>query len=69
MANVITSKQVLEAARELGQPEFTRSQLATKLGVQIPEMKKGFKQARRDDRFLKVGDDDEGTGLFRLTEK
>ena len=67
MAQTITPDQVVEAAKELGQDEFTRGQLAEKLGVKTTELKHGFKEARQADRLEKVRDDDEGTGIFRLT--
>ena len=68
MAKTITSDQVVGAAEQLGQPEFTRSDLAEKLGVKTTMLKDGFREARRADRLEKVRDDEEGTGLFRLTD-
>lgn len=65
----ITEDQVVETAQELGQDEFTRDDLATKLGVEKNELSKPFRQARRAGRLDKTRDDDEGTGHFRLTEK
>ena len=67
MSETITPDQVVGAAEELGQDQFTRAQLATKLGVKTTALKQGFKEARKTDRLLKVGEDDEGSGLFRLT--
>lgn len=67
MAKAITSDQVVGAAEELGQPEFTRSDLAEKLGVKTTQLKDGFKEARQSDRLEKVRDDEEGTGVSRLT--
>ena len=69
MTPSITADQVVAAAHDLEQPEFTRGDLAEKLGVEPPELRKGFRQARRAGRFDKVRDDDEGTGHFRLTER
>ena len=63
----ITADQLVAAARDLEQPEFTRGDLAEKLGVKQPELRPGFRQARRAGRIDKVRDDDEGTGHFRLT--
>jgi hypothetical protein len=63
----ISADQVVGAAEELGQPEFTRGQLAEKLGVKTTDLKRGFKSARESERLEKVRDDDEGTGIFRLT--
>jgi hypothetical protein len=67
MAKDITSDQVVDAAKELDQPEFTRAQVAEKLGVKTTDLKQGFKQARGSNRLEKVRDDEEGKGLFRLT--
>jgi len=65
----ITEDQVVETAQGLGQDEFTRNDLATKLGVEKTELQKPFRQARQAGRLDKVRDDDEGTGHFRLTGK
>ena len=67
MAKTITSDQVVKAAEELGKPEFTRSEVAEKLDVKTTEIKDGFKEARQAERLEKVRDDEEGTGVFRLT--
>lgn len=69
MANTITGDQVVGAAKELSQEEFTRADVAEKLGVEKPELHKGFKAARRSGRVEKVRDDEENTGHFRLTDK
>ena len=69
MAKTITQEQVVGAAEELGQEEFTRGQLAEKLGVKTTELKQGFKAARESERLEKVRDDDEGKGIFRLNDK
>ena len=68
MPESITADQVVATAHDLEQQEFTRADLAEKLGVEQPEIRKGFRQARRAGRIDKVRDDDEGTGHFRLTE-
>jgi len=65
----ITEDQVVATAKDLGQDEFTRGDLAKKLGVEKTELSKPFRQARRAGRLDKVRDDDEGTGHFRLTGK
>jgi hypothetical protein len=67
MAESITADQIVEAATELGQPEFTRGQLAEKLGVKTTDLKAGFKEARQSGRLEKVRDDDSGTGIFKVT--
>ena len=68
MAKKITSDQIVEAAEGLAKPEFTRSDVAEKLGVKTTELKDGFKEARTSDRLEKVRDDEEGTGIFRLSD-
>ena len=67
MASTITTDQVLEAAKGLEQPEFTRNDVAGKLGVQPKDIKDGFKAARQSGRLEKVREDDDGRGQFRLT--
>ena len=69
MSEGVTSDQVVEAARELGQAEFTRGDLAEKLGVGKPKIRKGFREARKAGRFEKVRDDEENTAHFRLTDQ
>jgi hypothetical protein len=69
MSKTITQDQIVGAAGELDQEQFTRADVADKLGVKVTELKEGFKEARRADRLEKVGDDAEGTGQFRLTNK
>jgi hypothetical protein len=64
----ITADQVIQAARDLDQPEFTRGDLAAKLGVEKAEIKPAFKEARHAGRLEKVRDDEENTGHFRLTD-
>ena len=64
----ITADQVVGAARELQQAEFTRGEIADKLGVKKPDLKEGFREARHAGRLGKVRIDEEGTGHFRLTE-
>jgi predicted transcriptional regulator len=66
MANV-TPEQVLQTARDLDRGEFTRGELADELGVRKQDLKDGVKAARRAGRLEKVGDNEEGEGLFRLT--
>src|SRR3954452_17555115 len=69
MPKQITSDQVVAAAEGLGKAEFTRGDLAQKLGVEKPKkFSQGFRQARRAGRLDKVRDDEEGTGHFRLTD-
>ena len=69
MSETITAEQVVEAAQELGQEEFTRGDLAEKLGVEKADIRKGFRQARQSGRLEKVRDDEENTGYFRLIDQ
>lgn len=63
----ITPDQVVDAARELGKDEFTRGDVADKLGVEKQELKKGFRAAIQAGRLEKTRDDEENTGHFKLT--
>jgi hypothetical protein len=69
MAKTITPDQVVEAARDLEQEEFTRDDLAGKLGVGKPKFKAAFKEARESGRLEKVRDDAESKGRFRVTDQ
>ncbi len=69
MAQAVTQDQIIEAARGLGQEKFTRADLAGKLDVEMSDLKDGVKQARQAGRLEKVGDNQDGRGLFRLTAK
>ena len=62
----ITEDQVVEAAKNLGKDEFNRQDIATALGVEKSDVKKPFTQARKGDKFEKVRDDEENTGIFKL---
>jgi hypothetical protein len=62
----VTEDQLIEAAKELGQDEFTRGDVAGKLGVEKPELKQAFVRARKAGRVEKVRDDEENTAHFRL---
>ncbi|MFI5121265.1 MAG: hypothetical protein ACHQJ5_00045 [Vicinamibacteria bacterium] len=63
---IITSDQIVGAAEALSQEEFTRGDVATQLGVEKAELKRGFVAARRSGRVEKVRDDAENTAHFRL---
>jgi DNA-binding transcriptional regulator LsrR (DeoR family) len=67
MKLTITADQLVGAAHDLGQEEFTRADIANRLGVEKPELKQAFAQARKAGRVEKVRDDEENTGHFRLT--
>ena len=67
MELTVTEDQLVEAAQGLGQDEFTRGDVAEKLGVEKPELKQAFVRARKAGRVEKVRDDEENTAHFRLT--
>ena len=69
MASRITGDQLVGAVKELPQEEFTRADVAEKLGVEKPELQKAFRAARKSGRVKKVRDDEQNTGHFRLTDK
>jgi DNA-binding MarR family transcriptional regulator len=67
MRDEITPERIVATARGLDQPEFTRAELADKLGVSMKDLKGAVKAARQSGRVEKVRDDDDGKGVFRLT--
>ena len=67
MGRNISADQIVDAARDLGQPEFTRGDVAAKLGVEKPELKKGVRGARRAGRLAMVRDDADNVARFQLT--
>jgi DNA-binding transcriptional regulator LsrR (DeoR family) len=67
MQLTITAEQLVEAAKELDQEEFTRADVAEKLGVEKPDLKQAFVKARKAGQLEKTRDDEENTGHFRLT--
>lgn len=66
MQLTVTEDQLIEAAKDLGQDEFTRGDVAAKLGVDKPELKQAFVHARKAGRLEKVRDDEDNTGYFKL---
>jgi len=68
MAQAATQEQVLEAARSLDREEFTREDVAEKLGLEISEMRPSWKAAKEADQLQRVRSEG-GKRLFRLTEK
>jgi hypothetical protein len=66
MQLTITEEQLITAARELGRDEFSRGDVAQKLGVEKPELKQAFVRARKSGKLEKVRDDADNTGYFRL---
>ena len=69
MTEGITSSDLIEAAKALGTEEFSRGDLAKQLGVEKPDIKPAFKEARQQGKLEKTRDDEENTGYFRLTGK
>ena len=67
MQLTVTEDQVVEAAQQLGQDEFTRGDIAGKLGVEKPDIKQAFVHAKKAGRLEKTRDDEDNTGHFRLT--
>jgi hypothetical protein len=67
MQLTVTGEQLIEAAGQLDQDEFTRGDVAAKLGVDKPALKQAFVHARKAGQLEKVRDDEENTGYFRLT--
>jgi DNA-binding transcriptional regulator LsrR (DeoR family) len=66
MPDVITADQVVDAAKGLDQEEFTREDVAQKLGVEKSDVKRGFNVARKSGQIEKTRDDEENTGHFRV---
>ena len=66
MQLTVTEDQLIEAAQKLDQDEFTRADVAGELGVDKPDLKQAFVHARKAGRLIKVRDDEENTGHFRL---
>ena len=64
---MVTADQLIGAARELDQDEFTRADVAKELAVEKPDLKQAFVQARKAGKLEKTRDDEDNTGHFRLT--
>jgi hypothetical protein len=69
MSEGITSASIVEAAQQLGKDEFSRPDIAGQLGVEKAEIKVAFNEARKLGRIEKTRNDENNTGLFRLTGK
>jgi DNA-binding MarR family transcriptional regulator len=67
MHMAITPEQLIDAAKDLGKEEFTRGDIADRLGVEKPDLKQAFAQARKAGQIEKTRDDENNTGHFRLT--
>jgi hypothetical protein len=63
----ITSSSIIEAAQQLGKDEFSRPDIAGQLGVDKSEIRAAFREARKLGKIEKTRDDENNTGLFRLT--
>lgn len=66
MPTTVTEDQLLAAAKQLNQEDFTRADLAAKLGVEKPDLKEAFISARKAGRLEKIRVDDDNTRHFRL---
>ena len=64
MAEAPTQDQVIEAARSVGS-EFTREDVAKKLGVEVSEMRPSWKALKESNQLKKVREDD-GNALLLL---
>jgi DNA-binding transcriptional regulator LsrR (DeoR family) len=69
MENELTADRIVAAAQDLGQTEFTRPDLAAKLGVSNKELRDAFKAARQAGHIERVGKDAEDRGVFRLAQR
>ncbi len=67
MAQEFSADQVVAAAKELDQDEFTREDIAGQLGVAKSDVKSGFNKARKTELIEKTRDDAENTGHFKLS--
>ena len=68
MAEDATEDQVLEAARSLDADEFTREDVAAKLGTDVSAMRPGWKAAKQADRLEKVREEGDRR-LFRVVDR
>jgi hypothetical protein len=69
MSESITSASIVEAAQQLGQEEFSRPDIAGQLGVEKQDIKQAFNEARKLGKIEKTRDDEDNTGLYKLTGK
>ena len=67
MAQDYSADQIVAAAKELDQDEFTRADIAGQLGVEKPDVKSGFNSARKTGLIEKTRDDAENTGHFKIS--
>ena len=66
IANEPTQEQVLEAARSLDGEDFSREDVAKKLGTEISAMQPSWKAVKQSGKLEKVSDED-GNRRFRLS--
>jgi DNA-binding MarR family transcriptional regulator len=66
MEGHVTPEQLLATARDLDGDEFTRPELADRLGVRAQDLTDAVRSARQSGGLEKVRDDDKGRGVFRL---
>ena len=69
MTDAVTSASIIEAAQQLGKDEFSRGDIAGQLGLEKADIKVPFNEARKLGRIEKTRNDEENTGLFKLTGK
>jgi hypothetical protein len=67
MDSEVTQESIVAAAGELDREEFTRAELAEELEVRERDLKDALRAARRAGRLKKVGRNDDGKAVFRLT--
>jgi hypothetical protein len=65
MSETPTTEQVVDAARSIG-GEFTRDDVAEKLGIERSEMKPSWKAAKDAGQIEKVRSDADGQNYFRV---
>lgn len=66
MAQNPTADEVVDAAKELDQEEFTREDVAGQLGLEKSDIKRGFNEAKKAGRLVKTRDDESNTGHFNV---
>jgi hypothetical protein len=69
MEGQVNPEQLIATARDLDGDEFTRAEVADRLGVRTQDLKDAMKSARQSGRLEKVREDDDGKGVFRLTSE
>jgi hypothetical protein len=68
MAQTVTEEQVLSAARSLDQGEFTRQDVAEKLGAEVSAMQPSWKAAKQAGKLEKARSEG-GKRYFRLADR